>query len=58
MLAVQKLEDALVTLYTGVTVTDDEAQAAADRIKRRLTGVEVEVVKGGQPHYDYYVAID
>ena len=58
MLATQGLGDALVTLYTGVTVTDDEAQAAAARIRRRLTGVEVEVVKGGQPHYDYYVAID
>jgi len=58
MLAAQELEDALVTLYTGVTVTDEEAKAAAARIKQRMPGVEVEVVKGGQPHYDYYVAID
>jgi len=58
MLAGQELEDALVTLYTGVTVTDEEAQDAAAQIKRRTPGAEIEIVKGGQPHYDYYVAID
>ena len=58
MLAAQELEGCLVTLYTGVAVTDEEAQAGAARIKSRVPGVEVEVVKGGQPHYDYFVAVE
>jgi len=58
MLAAQRLTDALVTLYTGVTVTDEAAQAAAAQIRRRMPGVDVDVVKGGQAHYDYFVAIE
>ena len=58
MLAAQELEDSLVTLYAGVTVTDEQAHTAAARITQGMPGVEVEVVKGGQPHYDYYVAIE
>ena len=52
------LEGALVTLYWG----GDLAEAAVDEVLRSVEsnfpGVEIEVVYGGQPHYDYIVSIE
>ena len=48
----------LVTLYRGRAVD----QAAAERMRDALTdamhGVEVELVDGGQPHYDFVIAAE
>jgi DAK2 domain fusion protein YloV len=47
----------IVTVYYGAEVKSDEAQEIAQEIgKRYLT--EVEVVCGGQPHYDYIISLE
>jgi len=48
----------LVTLYYGATATEAQARALAGRIRERLAGHEVEVVYGGQPHYDYVISVE
>ncbi|MBI4312183.1 MAG: DAK2 domain-containing protein [Chloroflexi bacterium] len=48
----------LLTLYWGAGTTETEAAAAAERLRACNPGIEVEVVHGGQPHYDYLAAIE
>ncbi len=49
---------ALITLYWGGDTREEEAQIAAEDVRSRYPGVEVEVVYGGQPYYDYLVSIE
>ena len=47
----------LVTLYAGAEVEPDASTEYADRI-RQAHNIEVEVVDGGQPHYQYIISIE
>ncbi|MBI4340266.1 MAG: DAK2 domain-containing protein [Chloroflexi bacterium] len=49
---------AMVTLYWGGETTETQAQAAAERLRACVAGVDVEAVYGGQPHYHFLVAIE
>ncbi len=52
-------EDAsLLTLYTGEDVRDEEAEALADVMRARFPNLEVELVRGGQPHYPYILSVE
>ena len=51
-------EDRLVTLYRGEDIAEAEASDAAESIRVRFPGVEVEVVGGGQPLYHYLASIE
>ncbi len=51
-------EGSLVTLYRGAGSPDMTAQEAATAIQLRYSGVEVEVLEGGQPHYQYLVSVE
>lgn len=48
----------LLTLYRGRTVDEPAAQRMADALTAALHGVEVELVDGGQAHYDYVIAAE
>jgi DAK2 domain fusion protein YloV len=48
----------LVTLYWGRGLTPGRADEARQRVENSIPGVEIEVVPGGQPHYDYIVSIE
>jgi dihydroxyacetone kinase-like predicted kinase len=48
----------LVTLYWGYDVTESDAEAVAGKIRGRWSGIEVDVVNGGQPHYHYLISIE
>jgi DAK2 domain fusion protein YloV len=53
------IEDgSLVTLYCGAGNPDMNGQEAATAIQLRYSGVEVEVLDGGQPHYQYLVSVE
>ena len=53
------IEDgSLVTLYCGAGNPDMNGQEAATAIQLRFSGVEVEVLDGGQPHYQYLVSVE
>ncbi len=49
---------ALITLYWGGEVTEKDAQKVRDGVRAIRPGVEVELVYGGQPYYDYLVSIE
>ena len=51
-------EGSLITLYWGADTQEDEVDEAAEVIRSRFPGVEVEVVFGGQPHYNYIVSVE
>ena len=51
-------EGSLVTLYYGEGVTKQEADEAVLAITARFPGTEVEVLAGGQPHYQYFVSVE
>jgi DAK2 domain fusion protein YloV len=48
----------LVTLYYGNTTERPSAEELARNIRRLYTSYEVEVVRGGQPHYDYIASVE
>ena len=51
-------DGALVTLYWGGDTDQATADSAAGEVRRRWQGVDVQVVPGGQPHYNYLVSIE
>ncbi len=50
-------EAELVTLYWGAEVDSLTAQSVRDRTHERY-GIEVELVNGGQPHYDFIISVE
>ena len=62
--AMQSLEEltgdgtSLIALYYGADTTEAQAQALAEELRQRYAGHEVEVVFGGQPHYNYIISVE
>ncbi|HEU65340.1 MAG TPA: DAK2 domain-containing protein [Chloroflexi bacterium] len=50
-------EEGIITVYYGVEIKDAEAQEIAREIRDRYR-TEVEVVYGGQPHYNYIISLE
>jgi DAK2 domain fusion protein YloV len=48
----------IVTLYFGNGLNAQAAEALAQAIRERYQQLEVEVVEGGQPHYDYIISAE
>jgi hypothetical protein len=48
----------LLTLYRGRDVDHAAGQELRDQLARELDGVEIEVVEGGQPHYDFLISAE
>lgn len=48
----------IVTLYFGNGLTAGAAEILANAIRNRYSHLEVEVVEGGQPHYDYIISAE
>ena len=48
----------LITLYWGADQTQQEAQEIAHMIGERFPKQEVELVYGGQPHYDLICSVE
>jgi dihydroxyacetone kinase-like predicted kinase len=48
----------LITLYYGEGADPAEAETVARRVREWRSGVEVEVIAGGQPHYRYLIAAE
>jgi hypothetical protein len=48
----------LITLYYGDRADPADAEEVARRIREWRSGLEVEVVQGGQPHYRYLIAAE
>ena len=52
------LKDYFVFYFVVDGGSEDEAQSIGTRIRDQHTGVAVEVVEGGQPHYPYVVSLE
>jgi dihydroxyacetone kinase-like predicted kinase len=48
----------IITIYYGENVTRGEAEALAARISQDYPEQEIELVKGGQPHYLYILSAE
>ena len=48
----------LVTLYYGADSQQAEAESLEGRIREALPQYDVEVVYGGQPHYNYIISVE
>ncbi len=48
----------IVTLYSGESVTAATANEMAQRIKEWFPAQEIEVVRGGQPYYDFIISAE
>jgi dihydroxyacetone kinase-like predicted kinase len=48
----------LLTLYRGRDVDHAAGQQLRDQLATELDGVEIELVEGGQPHYDFLIAAE
>jgi hypothetical protein len=48
----------VVTIYYGADTEETEAQGISDNVLKQYPDLQVEVVKGGQPHYNYIVSIE
>ena len=48
----------IITVYTGESVSIEQAKTTTETLESKFAEVEFEVVHGGQPHYDYLVAVE
>ena len=48
----------IVTVYAGDPVSGEAAQATANALVEALSGVDVELISGGQPHYHYLFSVE
>ncbi len=48
----------VVTIYYGADTKEAEAQQINASISEKYPNLQVEVVKGGQPHYNYIISIE
>ena len=51
-------EAEVITIYYGVDTKEAEAQQINDSILKEQPNLQVEIVKGGQPHYNYIISIE
>jgi len=48
----------VVTIYYGANTEADEAEQVSDSIREQYPQLQIEVVQGGQPHYNYIISIE
>jgi len=51
-------EASIITIYYGADTVEAEAQQVGAGIHQQHPSLEVEVVNGGQPHYNYIVSVE
>jgi hypothetical protein len=48
----------IITIYYGADTTVEQAEEVSSNIKNQYPQLQVEVVRGGQPYYDYIISIE
>jgi len=48
----------IATVYYGADTSEEEAEATAGALREKYANLQVEIIKGGQPHYNYIVSIE
>jgi len=48
----------IITVYYGMDTVPDEAEQVSTNIREKYPQLQIEVVRGGQPYYNYIVSIE
>jgi dihydroxyacetone kinase-like predicted kinase len=48
----------VITIYYGADTTQAEAEGVGALVREKHPGLQVEVIGGGQPHYNYIVSVE
>jgi dihydroxyacetone kinase-like predicted kinase len=48
----------VVTIYYGGEAEPDEADHLGAEIREKYRHLQIEVIRGGQPHYDYIISVE
>ena len=48
----------VVTIYFGADTTEEQALESRDKIAEANPDLQIEVVRGGQPHYNFIVSVE
>ena len=48
----------IITIYTGKSLSSEQVTTATESLSTKFGNIEIEVVYGGQPHYEYLVAVE
>jgi dihydroxyacetone kinase-like predicted kinase len=48
----------VLTIYFGEDANPEEAEQIGNNITEQHSNLQVEVIKGGQPHYDYIISVE
>ena len=48
----------IITIYTGKSLSSEQVTTATELLSTKFENIEIEVVYGGQPHYEYLVAVE
>jgi hypothetical protein len=51
-------ESEMLTIYYGAETEKADAEAMAEEVRHKYPHLEVELIQGGQPHYNYIVSIE
>jgi dihydroxyacetone kinase-like predicted kinase len=51
-------EASLLTLYSGRDVRDEDAEALVAELRPRYPDLEIDLVRGDQPHYPYLLSLE
>lgn len=51
-------EASLLTLYAGAEVREEDGEALAEALRKRYPSLEIDLVRGGQPHYPYIISLE
>lgn len=52
------IKSEIITIYYGMDTASSEAEQVSTSIREKYPQLQVEVVRGGQPHYNYIVSIE
>ncbi|MDP6042911.1 MAG: DAK2 domain-containing protein [Dehalococcoidales bacterium] len=48
----------VVTIYGGADIEADEVEQMGSGLREKYPQLQIEVIQGGQPHYDYIVSVE
>ena len=48
----------MISLYYGDGVTEEEANAFAEELEEKYDDFDIEVLKGGQPVYQFIISVE
>lgn len=50
--------DSILTIYRGADVKQETAEACAESLESQISGLQVDQIYGGQPHYHYLASVE